>query len=145
MTLDGDWVVDEGSTPTEEPTPTPTPTTPVPTTTPTTPAPTTTPTPTPAVSPKVKVKGKVRAGKAFKIRVRDLAVTKVTITLAGKKLGTVKVEDGKVAVSQDRAEEPVRQVGPAGPEPQGRGARQGHRQGPEEEGGLTTGAHQPPG
>ena len=100
VTLGSDWVVDEGSTPTEEPTPTPTPTTPVPTTTPTTPAPTTTPTPTPAVSPKVTVKGKVRAGKAFKIRVRDLAVNKVSITLAGKKLGTVKVKDGKVAVTR---------------------------------------------
>ena len=138
VTLDSDWVVDEGSTPTEEPTPTPT--TPVPTTTPTTPAPTTTPTPTPAVSPKVTVKGKVRAGKALKIRIRDLAVNKVSITLAGKKLGTVKVKDGKVAVDQDRAEEPVGQERPAGARPSRRGPCQDHHPGPEEEGGLTTGS-----
>ncbi|WP_165355057.1 family 78 glycoside hydrolase catalytic domain [Nocardioides oleivorans] len=92
--VDG-WVVDEDTTPTGEPTPTTTPTaTPTPTTNPT---PTTTP--TPVVEPKVTVKSKVGAGKKLKVRIRDLSVNKVSITLAGKKLGTVKVKDGKVSVT----------------------------------------------
>lgn len=90
VTLDGDWVVDAGSTPTGEPTTTPSPT---PSTTPTP-----TPTPVPGVAPKVRVKEKVRAGGNLKIRGRDLSVNKVSITLGGKKLGTAKVADGKFVV-----------------------------------------------
>ncbi|WP_210502741.1 alpha-L-rhamnosidase [Nocardioides xinjiangensis] len=79
--------------PTEEPTVTPTPTTSP------TPTPTTSPDPTtPTVEPKVKVKSKVRAGKRVKIRVRDLAVKKVTFTLGGRKLGAVEVKDGKAVL-----------------------------------------------
>lgn len=98
--LDG-WVVDEGSAPTEEPSPTPTtpaPTTPAPTTTPA--PPTTTPSPAPGVEPKVRVKDKVRAGAPMKIRGRDLSVTKVRITLGGKKLAVVKVKDGRFTVKK---------------------------------------------
>lgn len=88
------WVVDAGSTPTEQPTTTPAPTT--------TATPTTTPTaiPTPGVTPKVRVKDKVRAGKALKVRGRDLSVNKVNITLAGKKLATAKVKGGRFKVTR---------------------------------------------
>jgi alpha-L-rhamnosidase len=79
--------------PTQEPTATPTPS---PTTTPT---PTTAPTPAPpAAQPKVTVKSKVKAGKKIKIRVRDLSINRVSLTLGGKKLGTVKVKDGKAVL-----------------------------------------------
>jgi alpha-L-rhamnosidase len=89
VTRAGDWVVDEGATPTEEPTPSPT-----------TPSPTTAPTPTPGASPKVRVKAEVRAGQPMKIRGRDFSVPKVRITLAGKKIAVVKVEDGRFAVRE---------------------------------------------
>ena len=86
--LDGEWVVDEGSTPTEEPTPTTTPTP-------------TTPTPTPVVQAKVRVKpSKVRAGESFKVIGRNLTVRKVSITLGGRELGTVKVKDGRFRVTK---------------------------------------------
>ncbi|MCF6378273.1 hypothetical protein L2K70_11725 [Nocardioides KLBMP 9356] len=75
---------------------------PVPPTTgpPTTAPPTTVPPVTlpPQAAAKVRVKDKVRAGKMLKIRGRDLAVNKVSITLGGKKLGTAKVEDGRFVV-----------------------------------------------
>jgi alpha-L-rhamnosidase len=87
--------VPAGDVPTEQPTTTPAPTP--------TPNPTATPTPTtpvPAVEPKVRVKSKVQAGKKLRIRISDLSVNKVSITLGGKKLGTVKVKDGKVSVTR---------------------------------------------
>jgi alpha-L-rhamnosidase len=97
-TLADGWVVDEGSTPTEEPTPTNPPTTTPPTTPPTTTPPTTPP--TPGVEPKVRVKKQVRAGKPMKIRGRDLSVNKVRISLGGKKLAVVKVKDGRFTVKK---------------------------------------------
>lgn len=78
-------------TPTTSPTPTPTPT---PTTTPTT-----TPTPSPAVTPKITIKGKIKAGKQVTVRVRDLSVSKIKVTLGGKKLAVVKVRDGRASVT----------------------------------------------
>ena len=95
-TLDNDWVVDAGDTPTEPPTAVP-PTTVPPTTVPPTTVP---PTTVPPVTPKVRVKDKVRAGKVLKIRGRDLSVNKVSITLGGKKLGTAKVADGRFSVKR---------------------------------------------
>jgi hypothetical protein len=52
------------------------------------------------VEPKVRVKSKVQAGKKLTIRVRDLSVNKVSITLGGKKLGTMTVKDGKVSLTR---------------------------------------------
>jgi len=48
----------------------------------------------------VKVKGKVKAGARLKIRIRDLSVNKVKVTLGGKKLAVAKVSGGKVTVTK---------------------------------------------
>ncbi|WP_207208652.1 glycosyl hydrolase [Nocardioides oleivorans] len=82
--------------------PTPPTTSPTPTTNPTptsTATPTPTPTPTPVVEPKVTVKGKVKAGQRLKVRIRDLSVNKVELTLGGRKLAVAKVKDGKVTIT----------------------------------------------
>ncbi|WP_210502743.1 glycosyl hydrolase [Nocardioides xinjiangensis] len=69
----------------------------------TSPTPTTTPTPispapVPIVGPKVRVKSTVKAGTSVRIRGRNLPVSKVGITLGGKKLATAEVEDGRFEV-----------------------------------------------
>lgn len=69
-------------TPTTPPTPTtgPTPTTPTPT--------------TPAAKPTISIKGKVRAGKRITVRISNLSVDRVSVTLGGRKLGSVQVKGG---------------------------------------------------
>ncbi|MBA2954060.1 hypothetical protein HZF07_10055 [Nocardioides sp. CGMCC 1.13656] len=90
----------EAVIPTSTPPTTPPPTTVPPTTVPPTTVPPTTvpPTTVPPVTPKVRVKDKVRAGATLRIRGRDFPVSKVSITLGGKKLGTAEVTDGKFDV-----------------------------------------------
>ncbi|WP_210438579.1 glycosyl hydrolase [Nocardioides xinjiangensis] len=85
--VDVEYSAADAPAPTTSPTPTSTPTP-------------TSPTPAPAVEPTVRVKSKVKAGRSIRIRGRDLPVSKVRITLGGKKLGTAEVEDGRFTVTR---------------------------------------------
>ncbi|MCF6378276.1 hypothetical protein L2K70_11740 [Nocardioides KLBMP 9356] len=91
--VDVEYSPDVTTPPTTVPPSTLPPTTVPPTTVPPVPLP-------PQAAAKVRVRDKVRAGKMLKIRGRDLSVTKVSITLGGKKLGTAKVEDGRFVVTR---------------------------------------------
>lgn len=52
----------------------------------------------PVAGPTVTVKHKVKAGKTLRIRIRGLSVSRVEITLGGRKLAVAKVDDGRVSV-----------------------------------------------